>query len=141
MGLILLAGLCSPPDPLTAVVEVAGSQAATVGGVVQLVVKVTNTGPTVPHLGLVFRTSDHWFERHQLTDLGGCVVATEMSAFDCGDLAKAETKTYAFYGIATQAGTYHYELALRSLVHPFDYVNDHPDGADVQVWDEVVTPG
>jgi hypothetical protein len=25
-------------------------------------------------------------------------------------------------------------------VRPFDYVNDHPDGADVHIWDETVTP-
>ena len=140
VGLILAAGLCSTPDVFTATVEAGGSQSAKVGAAVQLVVKVTNTGPLIPHLGLVFRTADRWFERHQVTDLGGCVVAVEQSAFDCGDLAKDETRTYSFHGIATAAGTFHFELALRELVRPFDYVNDHPDGADVQVWDEVVTP-
>lgn len=141
VGLMLSASLCSAPDPMTATVETAGSQAARLGGTVQLVVKVTNTGPLIPHLGLVFRTSDRWFERHQVTDLGGCVIATEESAFDCGDLAKNEAKTYSFHGIANQLGTFHYELGLRELVQPFDYVNDHPDGADVQIWDETVAPG
>jgi hypothetical protein len=42
-------------------------------------------------------------------------------------------------GAAKDAGTYHYQLALRELVRPFDYVNDHPDGADVQAWDETIT--
>jgi hypothetical protein len=139
MALLLAAGLCSPPDPLVATVDAAGSQSAKVGGAVELVVKVTNTGPLIPHLGLVFRTSDRWFERHNVTDLGGCVVVTESSAFDCGDLAKSASKTYSFHGTATTAGTFHYELALRELVQPFDYVNDHPDGADVQVWDETVS--
>ena len=140
VGLILAAGLCAAPDPLTANVGAAASHGAMVGGAVELVVKVTNTGPLIPHLGFVFRTSDRWFERHQMTDLGGCVIAIEESAFDCGDLAKNETRTYSFHGIANLAGTFHYELALRELVRPFDYVNDHADGADVQVWDEVVTP-
>ena len=140
VGLILAAGLCSAPNPLTATVEAGGSQGAKVGGAVQLVVKVTNTGPLIPHLGLVFRSADRWFERHQVTDLGGCAIAAEESAFDCGDLASSETRTFSFHGIANQAGTFHYELALRELVRPFDYVNDHPDGADAQVWDEVVTP-
>ena len=137
---VLLAGsLCSNPDPMTATIDAAGTQTARVGDAVQLVVKVTNTGPLIPHLGLVFRTPDRWYERHRMTDLGGCVVAQDESAFDCGDLAKSGTKTYTFQGVATAAGTFHYELALRELVQPFDYVNDHPDGADVQAWDEVVT--
>ena len=42
-------------------------------------------------------------------------------------------------GSATDAGSFHYELALRELVRPFDYVNDHPSGADVQTWDETIT--
>lgn len=58
VGLLLAAGVCSTPEPLTATVDAAGSQTATVGGAVQLVVKVTNTGPLIPHLGLVFRTAD-----------------------------------------------------------------------------------
>ncbi len=141
VGLLLAAGVCSTPDPLTATVDAAGSQSATVGGEVQLVVKVTNTGPLIPHLGLVFRTSDRWFERHKVTDLGGCIVVADESAFDCGDLAKAESKTYSFHGTATTAGNFHYELALRELVQPFDYVNDHRDGADVTAWDETVSAG
>lgn len=141
VGLILAAGLCSAPDPLTASVVIGGSEDAKVGGAVQLVVKVTNTGPLIPHLGLVFRTSDRWFERHQMTDLSGCSIDTEQSAFDCGDLATSATRMFSFQGTATQAGTFHYELALRELVRPFDYVNDHPNGPDLQVWDEVVSPG
>ena len=42
-------------------------------------------------------------------------------------------------GIASTAGTFHFELALRTLVHPFGYVNNHSDGADASVWDETVS--
>jgi hypothetical protein len=139
VAVLLAAGLCSNPDPMTATVDAAGSQSAKVGDSVQLVVKVTNTGPAIPHLGLVFRTADRWFERHKMTDLGDCTVAPDESAFDCGNLAQKESKTYSFHGIANTPGNFHYELALRELVQPFDYVNDHPDGADVTAWDEVVT--
>lgn len=139
MAFLLATGLCSNPDPMTATVDVAGTQIAKVGDAAQLVVKVTNTGPLIPHLGLVFRTSDAWYDRHKMTDLGGCTIARDESAFDCGDLAKSESKTFSFHGVADSTGTFHYELALRELVQPFDYVNDHPDGADVQSWDETVT--
>lgn len=140
VALVLMASLCSNPVPFTASVEAVATHSSTVGGSVQLVVKVTNTGPLVPHLGLVFRTPDRWYERHRMTDLGGCTVAGDSSGFDCGDLQVSESKTYSFYGVATVAGTFHYELALRELVQPFDYVNDHSDGADAQSWDEAVTP-
>ena len=139
VALLLATGLCSNPDPMTAAVEAVGSQTARVGDSVQLVVKVTNTGPLIPHLGLVFRTSDTWYERHQMTDLGGCSIAKEESALDCGDLAKSASRTFTFQGVANTAGSFHYELALRELVQPFDYVNDHPDGADAQTWDETVS--
>ncbi|HET7420966.1 MAG TPA: hypothetical protein VFL27_11355 [Candidatus Dormibacteraeota bacterium] len=139
VALLLAAGLCSNPDPMTASVEVAGTQSAHVGGTVQLVVKVTNTGPLIPHLGLVFRTADVWFERHKMTDLSGCTIAQQESAFDCGDLARSESKTFTFQAVADTQGSFHYELALRELVQPYDYVNDHPDGADAHAWDETVT--
>ena len=138
VALLLATGLCSSPDPMTASVDVSGTQTAKVGDSVELVVKVTNTGPLIPHLGLVFRTTDRWYERHKVTDLAGCIVAKDESAFDCGDLAKSASKTFSFRGVANAAGSFHYELALRELVQPFDYVNDHPDGADVQSWDETV---
>lgn len=138
LAALLATGLCTNPPPMTATVDVSGTQTATVGDDVELVVKVTNTGPAIPHLGLVFRTSDRWYERHKMTDLGGCVVANDESAFDCGDLAKSASKTFSFRGVADAAGSFHYELALRELVQPFDYVNDHPDGADYQAWDETV---
>ena len=139
VALLLASGLCSNPDLMTAEVDAAGSQHARVGDSVQLVVKVTNTGPLIPHLGLVFRTSDIWFERHKMTDLAGCAIAKDESAFDCGDLAKKESKTFSFHGVADSTGTFHYELVLRELVQPYDYVNDHPDGADVTAWDETVS--
>src|SRR6266702_8784492 len=94
VGLILAAGLCAAPEQLTATVDAAGSQSAKLGGAVQLVVKVTNTGPLIPHLGLVFRTPHRWYERHNVTDLGGCVLARDESAFDCGDLAPGADKTF-----------------------------------------------
>src|SRR5882672_6740177 len=139
MALLLMTGLCSSPDLLTATVEGGGSQSAKVGEAVQLVIKVTNTGPAIPHLGFVFRTPDRWYERHKMTELGGCIVDTESSALDCGDLASSESKTYTFRGTATTPGSFHYELALRELVQPYHYVNDHHDGPDAQVWDETVT--
>lgn len=138
---LLASGVCSNPVPMTASVDAVATHAAKVGDAVELVVKVTNTGPLIPHLGLVFRTDDRWYERHNVTDLGGCALARDESAFDCGDLAPGATKTYSFHGTANAAGTFHYELALRELVRPFDYVNDHADGADAQTWDETVTQG
>lgn len=138
VAVLLVAGPCAPPEPLTATVSAVASGVARVGDEVQLVVKVANTGPDIPHLGLVFRTADRWYERHQMKDLGGCAVATDESAFDCGDLAAGDARTYSFVGVATTAGSFHYELALRELVQPYDWVNDHSDGADAQTWDETV---
>src|SRR5215472_7542827 len=109
----LAAGPCASPQPLTATVSVVATTTARVGDVAQLVVKVTNTGPLIPHLGLVFRTDDRWYERHDLKDLAGCTVATQSSAFDCGDLAVDDSKTFSFAGVANVAGTFHYELAVR----------------------------
>ena len=139
VAVLLASSLCSTPDPMTATVDVAGTQSARVGDAVELVVKVTNTGPLIPHLGLVFRTPDRWYERHHVSELGGCAIASDESAFDCGDLAKGASSTYSFRGTADVAGSFHYELALRELVQPFNYVNDNRDGADVQTWDETVT--
>jgi hypothetical protein len=138
--LTLLAAACADPVLLTATVETSASSNVVIGGSAQLLVKVTNTGPAVPHLGLVFRTADRWYERHRMTDLSGCSIAADASAFDCGDLKAKDSKTFSFLGVATTAGSFHYELALRELVRPFDYVNDHRDGVDVQTWDETVTP-
>jgi len=112
-----------------------------VGGRAQLVVNVTNTGPTIPHLGLTFLSSDKWYDLHTVTDPGLCTLAPDSSAFDCGDLAAGATAIYTITGTALQTGTFHYRLALRELVRPFKYVNDHPDGADAQTWDETVGPG
>ena len=133
VALVLLTSLCASPVPFTATFTTSASQNVVVGGRAQLVVKLTNTGPLIPHLGLVFRTADKWFERHTVSDLDGCTIAVDASAFDCGDLGAGES------GTAKDAGTFHYELALRSLVRPFDYVNNHSDGAEVQAWDETVT--
>lgn len=132
-------GLCASPQPLTATMSVAASTTAQVGGAAQLVVQVTNTGPSITHLGLVFRTRDQWYALHAMKDLSGCTVSAESSAFDCGDLGVGASKTFSFTGVAMTAGKYHYELALRELVQPFDWVNDHPDGADAQTWDETIS--
>ncbi len=140
VGLILLMAGCVNPVPLSAVVEASATQDAAVGGRAQLLVKLTNTGPAIPHLGLVFRTADRWYEHHIVSDLGGCAVAADASAFDCGDVDAGATASFLIVGTAKDAGTFHYELALRQLVRPFDFVNDHPDGADVHIWDETVTP-
>ena len=136
--LLLMLSACSDPPVLTATVSTVATQNAVPGGRAQLVVNVTNTGPAIPHLGLVFMTADKWYEEHVVTDLAGCTVAADQSAFDCGDLGAGQSASFAFAGTTKKAGSFHYELALRELVHPFDYVNDHPGGADAQVWDEVV---
>ena len=140
-SVLAASGLCASPQHLTASMSVAASTSSSVGGAAQLVVTVTNTGPLIPHLGLVFRTSDQWYERHEMKDLASCSVVSESSAFDCGDLADGHSRTFSFAGVATSAGTFHYELALRELVQPYDWVNDHPDGADAQTWDETITGG
>ena len=139
VGLALLTSLCANPLPFTATFSTSASQNVVVGERAQLVVKLTNTGPLIPHLGLVFRTADKWFERHTVSDLGGCTIAADASAFDCGDLGAGESASFLIVGTAKDAGAFHYELALRSLVRPFDYVNNHSDGAEVQTWDETVT--
>jgi hypothetical protein len=140
VGLVLLVSGCTNPIPLTAAVQTAATQDVAVGGRAQLVVQVTNTGPSIPHLGLVFMTGDKWYEHHAVSDLGGCTVAPDASAFDCGDLEAGATASFTIVGTATDAGNFHYELAVRELVRPFDYVNDHPSGADVQTWDETIKP-
>jgi hypothetical protein len=140
VGLILLMAGCVNPVPLSAVVETSATQDAAAGGRAQLLVKLTNTGPAIAHLGLVFRTGDRWYEHHTVSDLGGCAVAADASAFDCGDVDAGASASFLIVGTTKEAGTFHYELALRELVRPFDFVNDHPDGADVHIWDETVTP-
>ncbi|HXD81243.1 MAG TPA: hypothetical protein VNU27_06665 [Candidatus Acidoferrum sp.] len=139
-ALVLLLAGCANPVPLTATVETSATQSAAVGGLAQLVVQLTNTGPAIPHLGLVFMTADKWYDHHTVTDFGGCTVASDASAFDCGDLAAGASASISIAGTAKDVGSFHYELALRELVQPFDFVNDHPDGADVQTWDETITP-
>ena len=139
VALVLLTSLCANPVPFTATFTTSASQNVVVGERAQLAVKLTNTGPLIPHLGLVFRTADKWYEHHNVSDLGGCTIAADAAAFDCGDLGAGETATFVIVGTAKGAGTFHYELALRSLVRPFDYVNNHSDGAEVQAWDETVT--
>ena len=139
-ALVLLLAGCANPVPLTATVETSATQSAAVGGLAQLVVQLTNTGPAIPHLGLVFMTADKWYDHHTVTDFGGCTVASDASAFDCGDLAAGASASISIAGTAKDVGSFHYELALRELVQPFDFVNDHPDGADVQTWAETITP-
>jgi hypothetical protein len=139
-ALVLLVVGCANPTPLTATVEASATQSVAVGGRAQLVVKLTNTGPAIPHLGLVFMTADKWYDHHTVSDFGGCTLASDASAFDCGDVGAGATASFLIVGSAKDAGTFHYQLALRELVRPFDFVNDHPDGADVQTWDETITP-
>jgi hypothetical protein len=139
VAVIVVSSAClDAPQPFTADVNVAASQTASVGGRAQLVVNVTNTGPAIPHIGLTFVTADKWYERHTVTDPGGCIVAPDYSALDCGDLPAGASATFSIAGTAGPVGTFHYELALRELVQPFHYVNDHPNGADVQTWDETI---
>jgi hypothetical protein len=139
VAVIIMSSAClDAPQPFTADVNVAASQTASVGGRAQLVVNITNTGPSIPHIGLTFMSADKWYERHTVTDPGACTVATDYSALDCGDLAAGASATFSITGTAGPAGTFHYELALRELVQPFHYVNDHPNGADLQTWDETI---
>lgn len=138
VALLVLCACFDTPAPLTATVNASATQSSTVGGRAQLVISVINTGPPIPHLGLTFLSADKWYDRHTVTDPGGCTVDLDHAAFDCGDLAAGATATFSIAGTALQAGTFHYELALRELVRPFNYVNDHPDGADVQTWDEKI---
>ena len=138
LAVVLLAGLCSAPDPLTATVTASATATAVVGASEQLVVNVTNTGPLIPHLGLEFRSTDRWYDTHRMTELAGCSIASDRAALDCGDLPPGDSKTYSFAGVALAAGSFHYELALRELVRPFAYVNDHSDGPDAQAWDETI---
>jgi len=138
-AVVLVSGCADAPPPFTADVNVSASQTDSVGGRAQLVVNVTNTGPAIPHIGLTFVSADKWYERHTLTDPGGCTVATDYSALDCGDVAAGATAIFSITGTASQAGKFHYELELRELVRPFHYVNDHPNGADIQVWDETIS--
>ena len=140
VALVLVVAGCDNPVPLTATVEASATQNVMVGELAQLVVNVTNTGPAIPHLGLVFMTADKWYEHHTVSDLGGCTLSPNSSAFDCGDLGVGVTASYVIVGSAKDAGTFNYELALRELARPFDFVNDHPDGADVQKWAETITP-
>jgi hypothetical protein len=141
IALLMLSACFQAPVPFTADVSASATQAATVGGRAQLVINITNTGPTIPHLGLTFVSADKWYERHTITDPGGCTLVPDSAAFDCGDLAAGASATYAIAGTALQAGSFHYQLTLRELVRPFSYVNDHPDGADQQTWDETVSAG
>ena len=140
VAMVLLVAGCANPTPLTATVETSATQSVAVAGRAQLVVKLTNTGPAISHLGLVFMTADKWYEHHAVSDLGGCTLAADASAFDCGALGAGATASFLIVGSAKDAGTFHYQLALRELVRPFDFVNDHPDGADVQTWEETITP-
>jgi hypothetical protein len=140
VALLLLVAGCDNPVPLAATVETSATQNVAIGGRAQLVVKLTNTGPAIPHLGLVFMTADKWYEHHTVSDIGGCTLASDSSAFDCGDVGAGASTSFVIVGTAKDAGTFHYQLALRELVRPFDFVNDHPDGADLQKWDETITP-
>src|SRR6202049_3938064 len=139
-ALLLLCAGWGLPGLFTATGAASATQSATVGGQAQLVVTITNTGPAIPHLGLVFMSADKWYVHHTVTDLGGCTISADASAFDCGDLKAGQTVTFTIAGTAKDAGNFHYDLALRELVQPFDYVNDHPTGADLQSWDESILP-
>jgi hypothetical protein len=137
-ALFIMSACLDTPPPFTADISVSASQTDSVGGRAQLVVNITNTGPAIPRIGLTFMSADKWYERHTVTDPSGCTVAPDYSALDCGDLGTGASATFSITGTASQAGTFHYELALRELVQPFHYVNDHPNGADIQTWDETI---
>src|SRR5438034_9665768 len=106
MFVFLATGLCSTPEPLTAIVEAVATQSAKVGGPVELVVAVKNTGPSIPHLAFVFRTPDRWYERHEMTNLGGCAIADEASGVDCADRPAHDSNGSPFRGISTTPRTF-----------------------------------
>ena len=135
VAVVMAAGICSAPVPLTAAVDAVATHNAKVGGTVELLLKVTNTGPQIPSLGFVFRTADRWYDRHEMTEMSGCGIAVDAAAFACGDLGAGESRTFTFRGVATIEGTFHFEVSVRELVQPFDYVNS----GDTHVWDEAVT--
>src|SRR5260370_40735669 len=120
---VLLSSCVDTPPPFTADVNVSASQTDSVGGRAQLVVNVTNTGPAIPHIGLTFVSTDKWYERHTLTDPGGCTVAPDSAALACGDLAAGASATFSITGPAVQSANVHSQLELRELVRPFHYVN------------------
>jgi hypothetical protein len=126
--------------PLTATVDVTATTETTVGGSAFMTVAVTNTGPAIPDLGLVFFNGDLWYARHAITDAGGCTIDPFNKAFDCGDLAAGATTKFAIVGVAKDAGNFQYELALKELDQPFDFVNNHADGIDVKTWSEQIGP-
>src|SRR5260221_14104730 len=111
---LLLAG-CSNPAPLTATVETSATQNVSVGGRAQLVAKLTNTGPAIPHLGLVFMTADRWYEHHTASDLGGCPIPSYAPASDCGDPAAGASAAFSIVGCPKDAGPFPYQFALRGL--------------------------
>src|SRR4029077_4287870 len=76
-AVIVMSACFDAPQPFTADVNVAASQTDSVGGRAQLIVNITNTGPTIPHIGLTFVTADKWYEHHTVTDPGGCTVAPD----------------------------------------------------------------
>src|SRR6202521_1887745 len=100
VALVLLLAGCDNPVPLAATVEASATQNVAVGGRAQLVVKLTNTGPAIPPLGLVFMPVDKWYEQHTVSDLGGCSIASDASAFDCGDLAAGASASFSIVGAA-----------------------------------------
>ena len=95
VALLLLCAGCASPTIFTADVAASATQSAAVGGQAQLVVMITNTGPAIPHLGLVFMSADKWYAHHTVTDLGGCTISADASAFECVNMktGKTETKT------------------------------------------------
>lgn len=50
-ALVLLLAGCTNPVPPTPTVETSATQSVAVGGLAQLVVKLTNTGPAIPTSG------------------------------------------------------------------------------------------
>src|SRR2546423_10302838 len=94
MFALLASGFCAPSYPLTATVQAVATQNASVGGAAELLVNVTNTGPAISHLGLVFRTPDRWYERHEMTDLGGWSNSGRAIAVGCRSPVPSRTDSY-----------------------------------------------
>ena len=96
MFALLASGFCAPSYPLTATVQAVATQNASVGGAAELLVNVTNTGPAISHLGLVFRTPDRWYERHEMTSFS----TLQKVAVDC--LPRRQGSHYRSPGLPTR---------------------------------------
>src|SRR5260370_27833730 len=94
-ALVMLLAGCINPVPPTATIETSATHNVAVGGLAQLVVKLTNTGPAIPHLRLVFMTTDKCYDLHTVTDFAVFITVTCVSSFDSRDPAAAASSSFS----------------------------------------------